>query len=117
MSDPMGFLLWVKGPAFYFALAVFALGMLARLVEIFILGRKTNYAEAKGGEWGPGFKTVFTRTVADPGTFARAPFNVVVGWIWHIGFIITDQGIVNVQNQTTQSMFFHQLRCDRINRC
>ncbi len=87
MSDPMGFLLWVKGPAFNFALAVFALGMLARLVEIFILGRKTNYAEAKGGEWGPGFKTMLTRTVADPGTFARAPFNVVVGWIWHIGFI------------------------------
>jgi hypothetical protein len=49
MSDPMGFLLWVKGPGLNWALAIFALGMLVRIVEIFMLGRKTNYAEPKGG--------------------------------------------------------------------
>jgi hypothetical protein len=37
------------------------------------------------GPWAP---TVFTRSIADPGTFKSAPFNVVVGWIWHIGFLI-----------------------------
>jgi nitrate reductase gamma subunit len=84
----MGFLLWVKGPAFDWALAVFALGMLVRLVEILMLGRKPNYAEPKGNEWGPGFRTIVTRSIADPGTFARAPFDVVVGWIWHLGFLI-----------------------------
>ena len=88
MSDPMGFLLWVKGPAFNWAVAIFAFGMLVRIVEIFMLGRKVNYAEPKGTEWGPGFKTILTRSVADPGTFARAPFDVTVGWIWHIGFIV-----------------------------
>ena len=89
MSDPMDFLLWTKGPMFDWAIAIFALGMLARLVEIFVIGRKPNYAEPRAGEWGPGFRTMFTRTVADPGTFKSAPFNVVVGWIWHIGFLIT----------------------------
>jgi hypothetical protein len=88
MSDPMGFLLWVKGPAFDWALAIFALRMFARLVEIFMLGRPVNYAEPKGSEWGPGFRTVLTRTFPDPGTFARSPFDVVLGWIWHIGFLI-----------------------------
>jgi nitrate reductase gamma subunit len=73
---------------FALALAIFVLGLLARLLEIFVIGRKPNYTEARADEWGPGFKTVFTRTVADPGTFARAPFNVVVGWLWHIGFLI-----------------------------
>ncbi len=75
----MEFLLWTKGPMFDWALAIFAIGIAARLVEIFMLGRKPNYAEPRGGEWGPGFKTMIRRTVADPGTFARAPFDVVLG--------------------------------------
>ena len=88
MSDPMDFLLLVKGPLFTAALVVFALGLSARLLEIFVLGRKRNFAEPRAGEWLPGLSTMLTRTLADPGTFQRAPFNVVVGWIWHIGFLI-----------------------------
>jgi len=88
MIDPMDFLLWTKGPMFDWAIAIFALGMMARLVEIFMLGRKPNYAEPRGSEWGPGFRTILTRSVADAGTFQRAPFNVVIGMIWHIGFFI-----------------------------
>jgi hypothetical protein len=88
MNDPVDFLLWTKGPAFEWAIAIFALGLLARLLEIFIIGRRPNFAEPRAGEWGPGLRTVFTRSIADGGTFQRAPFNVVVGWIWHIGFLI-----------------------------
>jgi len=88
MSDPVEFLLWTKGPMFEWAVAIFALGLLARIVEIFLIGRKPNYAEPRGGEWGPGLRTVVTRSIADPGTFQRAPFNVVVGWIWHVGFLV-----------------------------
>jgi nitrate reductase gamma subunit len=33
-------------------------------------------------------RTVFTRSIADPGTFRRAPFDVIVGWVWHVGFLI-----------------------------
>ena len=88
MNTPMDFLLWVRGPAFNIALFVFVVGMLVRLLEIFLLGRRHNYAEARGGEWGPGLRTVLTRSVADSGTFQRAPFNVIVGWIWHVGFLI-----------------------------
>jgi nitrate reductase gamma subunit len=84
----MDFLLLVKGPLFAAALVVFALGLSVRLLEIFVLGRKRNFAEPRAGEWLPGLRTMLTRTVADPGTFQRAPFNVVVGWIWHIGFLI-----------------------------
>lgn len=88
MSDSMDFLLWTKGPMFDIALVVFLVGLLARLVEIFWLGRAPNYAEPRAGEWGPGLRTMLSRTVADPGTFKRAPFDVVVGWVWHIGFLI-----------------------------
>ncbi len=88
MSGSMEFLLWTKGPMFNIALTIFALGLFARLAEILLLGRKPNYAEPRASEWGPGFRTILTRTIADPGTFQRASFNVVVGWVWHIGFLI-----------------------------
>jgi nitrate reductase gamma subunit len=88
MSGSMAFLLWTKGPMFDIALAIFAIGLFARFAEIFLLGRKPNYAEPRAGEWGPGFRTMLTRTIADPGTFQRASFNVVVGWVWHLGFLI-----------------------------
>lgn len=88
MSDPMDFLMFVKGPLFDWALAIFALGVLARIVEILALGRRRNYAAPRGGEWLPGLRTVFARTLPDPGTFQRAPFDVAVGLIWHLGFIV-----------------------------
>jgi nitrate reductase gamma subunit len=88
MSGSMEFLLWTKGPMFNIAIAIFAIGLLVRIAEIFMLGRAKNFAEARAGEWGPGLRTMLTRTVADPGTFQRAPFNVVVGWVWHIGFLM-----------------------------
>ena len=91
MSDPMDFLLLTKGPLFNLAVTVFALGMAARILEILVNGRRPNYSEARGGQWLPGLRTVVTRSVADPGTFKRAPFNVVVGWLWHLGFIVTLQ--------------------------
>jgi hypothetical protein len=42
----------------------------------------------RASEWGPGFRTMITRSFADPGTFKRSGFDVLVGWIWHLGFII-----------------------------
>lgn len=88
MSDAMDFLLWTKGPMFDIAMIIFALGLLARLAEILMLGRATNHAEPRGGEWLPGLRTMLTRSFPDPGTFARAPFNVIVGWVWHLGFLV-----------------------------
>jgi len=86
--NPTDFLLWTKGPMFQVALAIFALGMLVRLTEIFILGRAHNYAAARQNEVIPAFRTVYKRFNPDPGTFRRAPFDVVVGIIWHVGFIV-----------------------------
>jgi nitrate reductase gamma subunit len=85
---PMDFLMLTKGPLFQAALAIFALGMLVRVVEILILGRAHNYAEPRGNAVAGGLRTMYKRFHTDPGTFKAAPFDVVVGTIWHIGFII-----------------------------
>lgn len=84
----MDFLLWVKGPAFNFALAVFVIGVIIRLAEIFMLGRKTDLSEPRGSGFSGGLKTVLSRSIVDHGTFKRAPFPVIVGMLWHLGFFI-----------------------------
>jgi nitrate reductase gamma subunit len=84
----MEFLMWTKGPLFQLALIVFALGILARLMEIFVLGREHNYAVPRGSAVLGGVRTMYGRFYTDAGTFKAAPFDVVVGIIWHIGFIV-----------------------------
>ena len=54
METSMDFLLWVRGPAFDVAVAIFLIGIVARLLEILLLGRAPNYAEAKGSAVGGG---------------------------------------------------------------
>ncbi|MCU7907076.1 MAG: hypothetical protein KZQ76_14795 [Candidatus Thiodiazotropha sp. (ex Epidulcina cf. delphinae)] len=89
MSTPVDFLLWVRGPGFDIALAVFIIGILIRLLEMLMLGRKPDYAEPRGAELGAGLRTLLTRTLPEQGTFKRSPFTVVGGYIWHIGFFIS----------------------------
>ncbi len=84
----MDFLMLTKGPLFQLAIAIFAVGILARLVEIFALGRAHNYAAPRGSAVLGGLRTMYKRFEPDPGTFKAAPFDVVVGTVWHIGFII-----------------------------
>ncbi|MET0065485.1 MAG: hypothetical protein ABW076_03980 [Candidatus Thiodiazotropha sp.] len=89
MSESIDFLLWVRGPGFDIALVIFVVGVLIRILEILVIGRKPDYAEPRGGELGSGMLTVVTRTAPEPGVFKRSPFTVVGGYIWHIGFLIS----------------------------
>jgi nitrate reductase gamma subunit len=88
MSTATGFLLWVRGAGFDIALVIFILGVIIRLLEMLILGRKPDLAEARGSEIGPGVRTVFSRTLPEAGSMKRSPFTVIGGYIWHIGFFI-----------------------------
>lgn len=83
------FLAWVRGPMFEIAVAIFVIGAVIRLIEILALGRKTDLSRPRGGELAPGLKTVFRRSVPDPGTFKRSPFTIVLGYLFHIGLLVT----------------------------
>ncbi len=41
---------WARGPGLQIATIVFVAGVVIRVFEILVLGRKTNLAEAKGPE-------------------------------------------------------------------
>ena len=82
-------LLWIRGPALQIATVIFLLGAVVRIAEILLLGRKKNLAEARGSAVAGGLRTIFSRSIPDRGTLARSTFNVVAGYVFHIGFFIT----------------------------
>jgi len=88
MSD-IEFLSWVRGPGFQIATVILVAGVVIRILEILLLGRKANLAEAKGSEMASGLRTVVTRSVPDASTFKRSTFTIVAGYIFHIGLFVT----------------------------
>ena len=82
-------LLWIRGPALQIATVIFVLGAVVRIAEILLLGRKKNLAEARGSAVAGGLRTIFSRSIPDRGTLQRSTFNVVAGYVFHIGFFIT----------------------------
>jgi nitrate reductase gamma subunit len=83
------FLLWVRGPALQIATIVFVLGIVVRILQMVMLGRKANLAEARGSALAGGLRTMVTRSVPDRGTFQRSTFTIVSGYIFHIGLFVT----------------------------
>ena len=81
-------LVWVRGPALQIATLIFLLGVVVRIVEILMLGRKKDLSEARGSAVAGGLRTIFTRSIPDRGTLQRSTFNVVAGYVFHIGFFV-----------------------------
>ena len=82
-------LLWVRGPALQIATIIFLMGVVVRIAEILMLGRKKNLAEARGSAVAGGLRTIISRSIPDRATLQRSLFNEVAGYIFHIGFFVT----------------------------
>lgn len=82
------FLLWVRGPAFQIAIAVFVFGISLRLLEILLLGRSPEYAAPRGSAVRGGFRTLLTRTMLEESIFRRAPLVIIAGYVFHLGLFI-----------------------------
>ncbi|MBF0181635.1 MAG: hypothetical protein HQM03_16565 [Magnetococcales bacterium] len=82
-------LIWARGTGFHAALALFLIGLIWRLVEIYTLNHPRHCLSTPlRGEAGEGFKTIFRRFLPAPGMFARAPVTYLGGWVFHAGFFI-----------------------------
>ena len=82
-------LAWVRGPAFEIASIIFVAGVIIRIVEMLMLGRKTNLAEARGSEMAGGLRTIVTRSLPAEGAMQRSMMTIVAGYVFHIGLFVT----------------------------
>jgi nitrate reductase gamma subunit len=85
----MQFLTWVRGTGLEIAVAVFILGVIWRLLEVYSLGRKPDLAEPRAPVQGAsGWHTLFRRSAAPPGMFKKSPITYVGGYVFHIGLAL-----------------------------
>jgi hypothetical protein len=89
MGEANELLLWAKGPAFEWALGIMIFGIVLRLIEIFSLGRKVDYAVAREETPGSGFKTVISRSYKIELSSSHVTLTYITGYIFHIGLLIT----------------------------
>ncbi|MEJ2762272.1 MAG: hypothetical protein P8126_12315 [Gammaproteobacteria bacterium] len=82
-------LVWLRGPALQVAIAIFVVGVAVRLLEVLVLGRKADLAEARGSAVAGGMRTILMRSFPDRATLQRAAFTEITGYIFHIGFFVT----------------------------
>ncbi len=87
MND-IQFLTWVRGPGLNIAIAIFLVGVVWRLVEIYSLGRKKDLSAPRHAAGASGLHTVFRRSLPPPGMLKRSPVSYVGGYIFHIGLAI-----------------------------
>ncbi|ALG67142.2 hypothetical protein AL038_04725 [Beggiatoa leptomitoformis] len=83
--DEGALLLWARGTGFQIAFFIFCVGIVLRLVEILLLGRKPNYAEARGNPVEGGLRTIVSRSWVYQGTFARSKLTILLGYVFHLG--------------------------------
>lgn len=87
MTD-LEFLTWVRGTGLNIAVAIFVLGVLWRLIEIYTLGRKPDLAAPRHAPGASGLHTVFRRALAPPGMLRRSPVSYFGGYVFHVGLAI-----------------------------
>ncbi len=83
------FLLWVRGPGLNLALGIFIFGMVIKMLEIFLPGRRQNLAATRSSGILEGLHTVFSRSIPkDRSTLKRTLFPVITGYAFHLGLLI-----------------------------
>ncbi len=87
MSE-MELLIWARGGGFQWALAVFCFGVALRILELFSLGRKPDFSQARTNSPGSGWRTVLSRSLPQPSVWRRAPATHILGYVFHVGLLI-----------------------------
>ncbi len=87
--DSAGFLLFVRGPGLQIATAILVFGIVVRLLEIFLLGKKENLAAHRTSGAAQGFRTMLSRSLPiDKNTAKRSMFTIISGYLFHLGLFV-----------------------------
>ena len=82
------FLEFVEGPLWYLAVAVFVVGVLLRLVDIFRRPSPGDLAPVRANGVAGAWRTVVTRSWPAPGFAKGAVYHLLAGYMFHIGLFV-----------------------------
>jgi nitrate reductase gamma subunit len=86
--NEMQFLTWVRGPGLDIALAVFLLGVVWRLFEVYGLGRKKDLSAPRHAPGASGWHTIARRSLPPAGMMKASPVTYIGGYVFHIGLAL-----------------------------
>jgi nitrate reductase gamma subunit len=80
---------WLRGSGLQIAVAILFLGLVFRIVQNIMAGRSRDLAVARGSQFGPGLRTIWSRSFSEHRLTYRGYFTLIAGYIFHLGFFIT----------------------------
>ncbi|MDO9226006.1 MAG: hypothetical protein Q8M09_12690 [Pseudomonadota bacterium] len=86
--NEMQFLTWVRGDGLDYAVGIFLLGVIWRLIEIYSLGRKKDISASRSVAGASGWHTIFRRSLPPEGMVKKSPVSYIGGYTFHIGLFI-----------------------------
>jgi nitrate reductase gamma subunit len=86
--NEMQFLTWVRGPGLDIAVAIFLLGVIWRLIEIYGLGRKKDLSAPRATPGASGWHTIARRSLPPAGMMKASPVTYIGGYVFHIGLAL-----------------------------
>lgn len=75
----------IKGPLWYFSLAVFCIGVLWQLARIIFAAGKSDLSVARGSASSGALRNVFSRFVPHREIAPRIRLQVIAGYMFHLG--------------------------------
>ena len=79
---------WARGTGLKWALVAFLVGVVLRVTEMWLLGRKADLSVARVSGVAGGWRTIFTRSLPTPGLVKTAALVFIGGYVFHIGLLI-----------------------------
>jgi len=81
-------LTWVRGDGLDYAVGIFLLGVIWRLIEVYSLGRKKDLSASRSVAGASGWHTLFRRSLPPAGMVKKSPVSYLGGYTFHIGLVI-----------------------------
>jgi len=76
---------FIDGPLWYFSLAVFAIGIIWKLLSLILGKKKTDLSVARGSSVPGAIRTIFSRFIPDKGMISHIKLQVIAGYLFHLG--------------------------------
>ncbi len=86
--NELQFLTWVRGPGLDLAVAVFVLGVVWRLIEVYSLGRRKDLSAARDAPGASGWHTIARRSLPPEGFVKLSPVTYIGGYVFHVGLAV-----------------------------
>ena len=76
---------FIDGLLWYFSLAVFAIGIIWKLLSLILGKKKTDLSVARGSSMQGAIRTIFSRFIPDKGMASHIKLQVIAGYLFHLG--------------------------------